>query len=288
VCAGEFVLGYATQQDAFPGLPGPPRPLGDASGAIAPAWAANGSFLVFRRLRQLVGGFRAFTAASAKALARPDVDDARVAAMLVGRWPSGASVIRSPGHDDLAAAEPSVRNAFGFGAGNPALGLVDDTEGVRCPVAGHVRKVNPRDLDTDQGSASATLARRILRRGIPYGPPYLGAHADDAVDRGLLFLCYQASIIRQFEFLTSRWVNDLSLPTNPSGELGLGFDMLMGQTYNRVRSAFLRFPAADGTLTDVAIGNAGLDIKDWVIPTGGGYFFAPSISAMRDVLGADQ
>ena len=25
---------------------------------------------------------------------------------------------------------------------------------------------------------------------------------------------------------------------------------------------------------------------DWVIPTGGGYFFAPSLSAIRDVLGS--
>jgi hypothetical protein len=26
--------------------------------------------------------------------------------------------------------------------------------------------------------------------------------------------------------------------------------------------------------------------RDWVIPTGGGYFFVPSISALRDEIGA--
>src|SRR3712207_8404725 len=39
---------------------------------------------------------------------------------------------------------------------------------------------------------------RLIRRGIPYGPP-LSADAADDGGRGLLFLAYQADLARQFE-----------------------------------------------------------------------------------------
>ena len=42
---------------------------------------------------------------------------------------------------------------------------------------------------------------------------------------------------------------------------------------------FIDFPTAAGTVR-IKMKN------EWVTPTGGGYFFAPSISAIRDVLSA--
>jgi len=285
VCAGQFVFGYARQVDTFPRSAGRPHRLGAVERAVAPDWAANGSFLVFRRLRQYVAGFRAFAAASASAIGRPDVNAARVAAMIVGRWPSGAPLVRSPTQDDRAAAG-ELANAFAYGDDNARFGVPPDSDGVRCPVAAHVRKVNPRDENTDIGSAAATLTKRILRRGIPYGLPF--EHApDDGTDRGLLFMSYQTSIPDQFEFLATRWMNRPDLPRNPSDHPeGLGYDMVLGQEQDaRLRTAYLRFPDAGG-LADVEIGNAGLAVQDWVAATGGGYFFAPSISAMRTVLGA--
>lgn len=39
-------------------------------------------------------------------------------------------------------------------------------------------------------------------------------------------------------------------------------------------------------LHDVPGGGRRFLDTEWVIPTGGGYFFAPAISAVRDVLGA--
>jgi len=286
VCVGQFVLGHAQQVDSAPRQPGPPRPLGSQPNAIAPSWAANGSFLVFRRLQQDVAGFYAFINDNVSAVGRPDLNSQRLAAMLVGRWPSGAPVIRSPQQDDPSAAAKSVVNAFAYGDDNGSLGLPNDSEGVICPVAAHIRKVNPRDGDTNLGFASATLTVRILRRGIPYGKPF-DPKVPEAklVDRGLLFLSYQASIAKQFELLCTTWMNSGVLPQNPSShQEGLGFDMLVGQQFfGRVRSAYLRFAPAGAQ--DVQVTNQISKVKDWVIPTGGGYFFAPSISTMAKVLG---
>lgn len=54
---------------------------------------------------------------------------------------------------------------------------------------------------------------RMLRRGITYGPelqpnegPY-GETVADIQDRGLLFVSYQSSIARGFEFVQARWAN---------------------------------------------------------------------------------
>ena len=89
-----------------------------------------------------------------------------------------------------------------------------------------------------------------------------------------MFLCYGGSIEDQFEFLQRRWSNS---PAQPN--VG-GFDPIIGQNGRRgSRVRFIDFPAPGGTVR--------INIKDeWVTPTGGGYFFAPTISAIRDVLSA--
>jgi hypothetical protein len=54
VRAGEFVVGYSRQNPNFPRRASRPAALGSEPSAIAPEWARNGSFLVFRRLPQNV------------------------------------------------------------------------------------------------------------------------------------------------------------------------------------------------------------------------------------------
>lgn len=286
VWPGEFVFGYP-RSGADPLTPGQVNLPG-------PAWSRNGSYLVFRRLRQDVAGFRAFVAESASALsARPGFNGVThewVAARLVGRWPSGAPVSRVPGRDYVGLGfDRLANNNFGYAAetaeGLLAAGLQAgrwpdakaDPVGLTCPMAAHIRKVNARDTATDLGGRRSSFSRRILRRGLPFGPPLgkLSGHDPANGNRGLLFACYQASIENQFEFLANGWAGSPMNPRSPSG-----FDMVMGQNGmpggHRERSCTI--------FGQGAVSAKLVTMSDFVIPTGGGYFFSPSISALKEVL----
>jgi deferrochelatase/peroxidase EfeB len=111
----------------------------------------------------------------------------------------------------------------------------------------------------------------MLRRGITFGSAYPedpAAREKDGGDRGLLFLAYQTSIRDQFEFLTKNWMND---PAAPEGESG--HDLLVGQESTASLTATLRAP--DRPDVDLNLDGG------WVVPTGGGYFFSPSISTLH-------
>ena len=134
-------------------------------------------------------------------------------------------------------------------------------------------------LGLRHGRRRRDLRRRLLRIGIPFGTFLDGKqkyqdHSRSKNDRGLLFLSIQASIEDQFEFLQTGWMNDDARPKMPGGN-----DMIVGQNA----------PAAGGRapLHAVRAGAPGHEVsapRKWVIPTGGGYFFLPSLSALREVL----
>ena len=284
---GEFVFGYVQQDGKSEDLsvPGPVAQAG-------PAWANNGSFLVFRRLNQDVFGFHTFLKSQAKLNGFKDGDE--LGAHLVGRWRSGAPVLRTP-HKDLIdlGRDDCANNNFEFQVSTPPItkqvtpaDCLDhkfptspgDKTGARCPFAGHIRKAYPRD-DTSasipQVKEPTTQTHRLLRRGIPFGKASKSTPTkpvnDGKVDRGLLFLAYQTSIVNHFEFVTENWVNDPNFK-----DTGSGFDPILGQNNgdpNRKREFKVINPAGQAkNMTTTA---------DWVVPSGGEYFFAPSISALN-------
>lgn len=286
---GEFVLGYPTQT----GHPTPPPPIppppnyghGEPAPAVStsevptepgpnsvngPPWAADGSYLVFRRLAQDVVGFDQCVAQTASAEQKPE---ALIGAKLVGRYKSGCPLevpSDKPEGFDTQTADPSIAdrtlledkeiNAFEYDR---------DVDGKIVPRAAHIRKVYPRNEPTPGGGEADTQTHRLLRRGIAYGEPFdVGAptgtpHAGDA-ERGLLFLCYQRSLKDQFEFVQRLWVNNPNFP-----QPGDGQDPIIAQeaTTRQFNAPGLQQPQ--------------LQMAQFVTMTGGEYFFQPSISALQ-------
>jgi Dyp-type peroxidase family len=288
VWPGVLVLGHpATSPD--PLIPGVPSPA-------VPDWTRNGSFLVFRRLRQDVGLFwRTMRDEAGRLAALPGFEgmtDVKLASRIVGRWPSGAPVNRVPDADDPKLGENAyANNHFRFDSDTAALPLetghadpfpqaTADPAGITCPWSAHIRKLNTRDSGADTGGRDATYAKRLLRVGVPFGTSLVDRYAEKIDDpekgeRGLLFLSIQASIEDQFEFLMVRWMGDSARPKMPGGH-----DILMGQNdtpgENRVRRCVLFGSGVQQATVATA--------AQWIVPTGGGYFFVPSLTALREVL----
>jgi Dyp-type peroxidase family len=248
--AGEFVLGWPGEAE-YPVTTPKPEILG-----------RNGSFMVYRKLEQHVAAFRKFLAREAERLygSAGPAGVELLAAKLVGRWRSGCPLALSPAADDLAlAGDWNRNNDFGYAA---------DPSGARCPYGSHIRRMNPRD-----GRAGDALVRahRILRRGLPYGS-WLEGDDDDGQERGVAFMAINASIQYQFEFLQSEWVNNGEFADLSRSDV----DPFSGEP--RLGSRF-RIPSDDGPPKNI------FDMPAFVTLRGGGYYFIPSLTAMRFIAG---
>src|SRR5262249_56060574 len=100
------------------------RGAGDPAGSGAADLGRDGCYLVLRQLEQDVGAFWEY---AAEATRRPDGSydpQARtaLAAKMVGRWPSGAPLIKAPDNDD-----PRLRDDNDFGYHHT------DPDGLACP-----------------------------------------------------------------------------------------------------------------------------------------------------------
>jgi Dyp-type peroxidase family len=276
VRTGEFLLGYANEYGRYTDRPlldpsddpGNTLPR-DADGSGRADLGRNGSYLVFRQLRQDVAGFWRFVdAATRRSDGTSDpAGRVRLAAKMVGRWPGGAPLTLSPDADDPALADA---NDFAYHE--------HDLRGTRCPDGSHIRRTNPRDsLDPRPGSDRSwevNRRHRILRRGREYGPqlPIEQALAgDDAADRGLHFICLNANIARQFEFINHTWMN------NPK------FDRL----YDDADPIVAPSVPHGGTFTMPTEGvrERVTNIPRFVSVKGGAYFFLPGLGALRYLAG---
>lgn len=159
--------------------------LGDGT-FTRPSWTKDGSFLVFRKLKQLVPEFNKWTLDNAvqnKAGTLTVQEGAEfIGARMIGRWKSGAPLDIVPETDDpTLGADPQRNNKFDFA--HLTSNLISDQ--TYCPFSAHIRKTNPRaDL------ADANTINHAIRAGTPYGPEVSAAeaHANTTqTDRGLAF-----------------------------------------------------------------------------------------------------
>jgi deferrochelatase/peroxidase EfeB len=183
-----FVLGWPTPE------------FSSAPHAGAAAELVRGStYAAFRWLYQDVAAFQTVLRTEGPRLyprLRPADAEERLAAKLMGRWRDGTPLVLSPDRPD---PQRSRSDDFGYATQDPA--------GLACPFSAHIRVVNPRDEPLDP---VVDAVPRVLRRGMPYGPPLVGDD-DDGVDRGVLGLFLCADLRRQFYTLTG-WIgrNDFS------------------------------------------------------------------------------
>ncbi|HEV2694533.1 MAG TPA: Dyp-type peroxidase [Verrucomicrobiae bacterium] len=271
--AGEFILGYPNSYGNLPPTPvvsgaldihkvlSPvTHPAADQAGLLD--FGRNGSYLVFRKLHQDVAAFRQFFH---KRFPAPDAA-ALMMAKAVGRWPSGAPLALAPDRDDPKVSELPKSNHFGYAS---------DPHGYGCPLGAHVRRSNPRDSLGDNAAESLTNVNRhrIIRRGVSYGDPLpAGQMEDDQQPRGLLFICINADIKRQFEFLQQTWIN------NPKFDgLYNDPDPLIGDNLepgDKKRDCNFTVPRQP-------IRTRIKELPRFVTVKGGHYFFLPSLAALR-------
>lgn len=303
---GEFVLGYP---DNFgfvapsPSVPAADDPAGllpaagedpmrqrpnfaDAQPAASHDLGRNGSYLVVRQLEQHVDAFDGFAREAAQALARDPrapkgLKDPEewIKAKMVGRWKDGSSLVRHPdapagtGKPESAPAaadNPDAAAKKAARADNDFLFGLDDPAGLGCPFGAHVRRTNPRDsFEPGQPRRmEITNRHRILRVGRPYG--------EKGGKQGLLFMCLNADIERQFEFIQQTWLmganfHGLENETDPT--LGRnGADGAGGTDAGQPRC--FTIPTDAGPLRLKGL-------KDFVTVKGGAYFFLPGRRALH-------
>ncbi len=248
--SGEFVLGHTDE-------------LGQVQ--FRSPFFQNGSFMVFRKLQQHVGRYRDYVQSVAE---RNGVTAELVGAKMVGRWPSGAPLVRSPKRDDPElGANAKKNNDFRYH---------EDPNGARCPLGAHIRRNNPREDPSGPGVVQTKL-HRIIRRATPYGPRLPEGAAEDGQARGTLFVVINANIARQFEFVQLNWVNSVLSSTHltyPDDR-----DPLIGAQHEGDRAGkYVMQSGARGKAPTIA-----WDLPRFVTTRGGEYFFLPSLDTLYNL-----
>ena len=241
----------------------------------------HGSYMVFAKIQQFVDRFEEFCVESALRInadwGRKDVTPEAAAALMIGRYRDGTPVDleKFPEKPKVVVGD---LNGFTFD---------EDPSGRVCPLGAHIRKMNPRTNEVGD-------AHRILRRGMPY---------DSGGEKGLLFVCYQASLADGFEYLHQRWANGLISSGETRLNAPLNARAARRESLNDVKydelarkalfidappDPLVGLPGRNGTASfelprpDRLGGSTGLPLfNNWVSYRTGDYFFAPSVSTLR-------
>ena len=297
---GEFLLGYRNEYGKITD-----RPLLDPDAANAELLPAvdipekkdlgrNGTYLVFRQLEQDVPGFWKFLYEQHGGNLE---EISQLGAKMVGRTRAGDPLVPIQ-TEPIAGTDPRTvkQNQFTYEA---------DPTGTRCPFGAHIRRTNPRNSDFPERRpgalrrliiilgfgpkgfnydlTSSVRFHRILRRGREYGSELspeeaLQPRPPNESPRGLNFICLNANIARQFEFLQNAWIAN----TKFSGLTGES-DPLLGNPEPisgcPVTGNFT-IPS-ESTLRRRIPG-----LQQFATVKGGAYFFLPSLRALSYFAGA--
>jgi len=273
IAMGELLLGYPNEYGFIGDYPKDEKV------------GRNGSYLVYRQLVQDVAGFWQW-------VAREAGDGAiTLAERMVGRELDGAPLPGLKSAKIMGTDDP--RNAFKF---------ADDPDGRICPIGAHIRRVNPRSGDDPQGrhgfirdlissvgfsgtamhdAVASARFHRVLRRSRPYGPliapqaAMQGAGGDQEI--GLHFICFNANLARQFEFVQGAWAASAKF-----AGLAAEQDPLLGN----------RLPLANGAqptdafsyADDAACPRAIAGLPRFVTVRGGAYLFLPGLRGLARIL----
>ena len=188
-------------------------------------------------------------------------------AKLMGRWQDGASLVRHAGPPRTASGGTPRRPDNDFLAG------MEDPGGLACPFGAHIRRANPRDTRFPGSSTEidSVNRHRMLRVSRVFGRLDRGnpRKVDPAGNPGVLFMCLNGDIERQFEFVQKAWL----LNPNIQG-MEKETDPIVGHGGNRCFTV----PTADGPVRLPRL-------PDLTTLIGGGYFFVPG-RALLDYLAA--
>lgn len=175
-----------------------------------------------------------------------------VAAQMCGRWRNGTPYELSPNAE--WPEKPVSRTNY------------DYTQESRCPAGSHMRRANPRGGPIVQRIAN--YSRRLVRRGMSYGPDYDPAKPDSE-ERGLLGNFIGANYGAQFEAVMCDWIN-----------FGLQDPEITGTNDPLLGANVPETSAFDLTLSDG--GRIRLNgFPRFVKTRGGAYTFLPSVPAIR-------
>jgi deferrochelatase/peroxidase EfeB len=289
VPTGEFILGYPNHYGFLPPTPVVPAAL-DPEGRL-PSWpnpyhspgslrdlGRNGSYLVYRKLSQDVAGFWRFASAEAARLTAAGHAETAVslASKMVGRRPDGTPLAGTNPPESSGAID---LDGFSYG---------HDPDGLACPWGAHIRRTHPRDAIKPYGpeaSLNMSEAHRLLRRGRVFGPPLFDPEAldradvatlarfaalqDDGRERGVHFLCINASIRGQFEFVQQSWCNNRHF-----AGLSDDKDPIAGDNGRPDWPSYMTLPRPEGAVRSSPL-------PRFVTVRGGAYLFVPSLAALR-------
>jgi len=156
---------------------------------------------------------------------------------------------------------------------------------VQSALTATLKKLSVVGQENYDGIRSALTARyaerchRIARRSVLYGMRKTEPDQDPSLtpttEVGVLFMCYQSDIRRQFEFLQASWANNENAPAQDTAH-----DAIVGRVKTGQKPSPQKWPRRwNGMRSD----HEPFCFQNFITLKGGEYFFAPSISFLSNI-----